>query len=122
LNATKRWDRVTWWDVGYQHSIQERSILGWCFGSGSNKNLRLDGLIVDPIGVNKESFPSDKLSGQPSIGNIPITSLQPIGGIEEAGIINQSMSVSETLGFDSDFYPETSNSLVFFAGKIMDHT
>ena len=44
-------------------------------GSSSNKNLRLDGLIVDSIGVGKESFPSDKLSGQPSIGNIPITTL-----------------------------------------------
>jgi hypothetical protein len=73
------------------------------------------------MGVGKESFPSNKLSGQPSIGNIPITGLQPIGGIEEAGIINQSMSISETVDFDSDFYPETSNSLIFFAGKIMDH-
>jgi hypothetical protein len=96
--------------------------LGFSIVTISNKNLRLDSLIVDPIGIGKESSPSDKLSGQPSIGNIPITSLHPIGGIEEAGIINHLMSVSETLGFDSDFYPETSNSLVFFAGKIMDHT
>jgi len=44
-------------------------------GSSSNKDLRLDGLIVDSIIVGKESFPSDKLSGQPSIGNIHITTL-----------------------------------------------
>ena len=50
-------------------------------------------MVVDPIGVGKESFPSDKLSSRPSIGNIPITGLQPIGEIEKAGIINQPMSI-----------------------------
>lgn len=77
---------------------------------------------MDPVGVGEESFPSDKLSGQPYMGNIPVTGLQPVGGIEGAGIVNQLMSVSKILGFDSDIYPETSNSLVFFADKVMDHT
>jgi hypothetical protein len=95
-------------------------LLSWSVRCSSNKHLGLDGLLVD--GVGKESLSSDKLSGQPCMGSITITGLQSIGGIEEAGIINQSMSILETLGFDSDFYPETSNRLVFFAGKIMDHT
>jgi hypothetical protein len=64
----------------------------------------MDRLVVDPVGAGKESFPSDKLSGQPYISNIHITDLQPAVGIEEAGIINQSMSFSETLDFDRDLF------------------
>jgi hypothetical protein len=35
--------------------------------------------------------------------------LQTVGGIEEAGIINQSIGNLESLGFGSDFDPETYN-------------
>ena len=77
--------------------------------------------LYTQLALGKESSPSDKLSGQRSMRNRPITGLQPVGGTEKAGIINQLMSILEALGLDSDLYPETSNSLVFFAGKIMDH-
>jgi hypothetical protein len=47
--------------------------------------------------LGKESFLGDKLSGQPSEGDIPITGLQPVGRIEEASIVNQSMASGRLL-------------------------
>jgi hypothetical protein len=88
--------------------------------SSSNKDVGLNGWVVDPIIVGKESFPGDKLSGH-STDNTPITGLQPVGRIEEAGYVKQSMGILRNLGFDSDFNPEASNSLVLFASKIADH-
>jgi hypothetical protein len=90
--------------------------LRWSVGSGSSKDIGLGGLVVDPVGVGKESFSGYKLSGQPSRSHISITSVQPVGRIQVVGIIYQSMSLLKTFGLDSDFYPETSDGPIFFAG------
>ena len=97
-------------------------VLCWFVGCGSNEDIGLGGLAVYRIGVSKKSFLNNKLSGQPSFGNISITHSQPVGRIQEASLFTQSMRVLKTVGFDGDFYPDVYNSLVFFAGTIMDHT
>jgi len=50
-------------------------VLCWFVGCGSNEDIGLGGLAVYRIGVSKKSFLNNKLSGQPSFGNISITEL-----------------------------------------------
>jgi hypothetical protein len=56
------------------------------------------------------------------MGNNPITNLQPVGRTQGVGFIHQSTSISKTFSLHIDFYPKIFNSLVFFAGMIVDHT
>ena len=39
-------------------------------GSGSSEDIGLRSLIVNPVGIGKKSFPSDKFSGQASPSNM----------------------------------------------------
>ena len=39
-------------------------------GGGSSEDIGLRSLIVNPVGIGKKSFPSDKFSGQASPSNM----------------------------------------------------
>lgn len=76
--------------------------------SQSSENIRLRSLIVNPVGIGKKSFPIDKFSGQASLSNTSITSLQPVRWIQKAGMIHKLVCFLQTLGFDCDLYPKAS--------------